>query len=82
MIAKKITDFAVFKSKHSETSSSSKKRPISVTSPSDQDIKQKKANIESTGRMEGTDEINAPSSQLIAGLKDLLTPLIEEVHSL
>ena len=32
--------------------------------------------------MENTDEMSTQSIQQTAGLKDLLTPLIEEVHSL
>ena len=81
-IAKKIIDFTVFESKHMEVTSTSMERPVSATSPTDQDTKQKKANLEVNRKMENTDKMRTQSNQQTAGLKDLLTPLIEEVCSL
>ena len=78
-ITKKITDFTVFKTKHLDTPSSSEKRPISATSPGDMEIKLKKANIEGRRNMYNKDEMSDQTNQQTAGLKDLLTPLIEEV---
>ena len=84
-VTKKIMDFALFINKRTDTQTKSKKRPISATSPPESNKTPKKPNrdIHETnigGEMEETVKIlSCNNAQQATGLKELLTPLIEEV---
>ena len=87
-VTKKITDFVLFMNKKIDSPNTSKKRPINVTSLPETNKTSKKINrdievVDIKGKMEGTE--STPSTNAIqqaVGLRELLTPLTEEVRSL
>ena len=96
LITKKITDFTIYKSKSEIIHTNPKKHPLSAVSPTEDkvSIRNKKVNtltavktlkLMSMESMETKiNELTTPSPpiQELKGLQELLTPLIDEVHSL